>query len=162
MKHVINAVIAFVVFNFLSFGLGVLGLGVFGFILALIAGVATFLLLKKRDTIVLLPKSKEIFSADYKHDNIAIDLKANKLWVRDLSGNAKILDKNNVLRWELCFIESGLQRSRNRIDLHVNDLDRPIWSVPFKRHGTVLAASEKKNYADAEEWISRLTTWMKQ
>ena len=48
----------------------------------------------------------------------------------------------------------------NRIEIHVRDLNRPMWSIPFNRFNDAWRWNNGKNYAEAEEWQSRLTTWL--
>lgn len=102
----------------------------------------------------------DAFVPDFRHDNIAISSPADKLWVRDKSGKSAILDKADILRWNLAFTSFGIEHTNSRIEIHVRDLNRPMWSIPFKRHSDTWKWSARNNYAEAEEWQSRLTTWL--
>ncbi len=102
------------------------------------------------------------FKADFAHDNIAIDSAGGKIWVCDSDGTKAVLNKSDLLRWELASTQVGDQHGNNRIVLHVRDLNRPKWTLPFKRHTDALRWSAKRNRDEAEEWMSRLTTWLHQ
>ena len=106
------------------------------------------------------PKSySEGFTPTYAHDNIAIDVPNGKLWLRDQSGYSAVLNKGDVLRWNEAYVTYGVHHTRNRLVVHVRDLGRPKFEVPFRRHIETKWGA-KKNYAELQEWHSRLTTWV--
>lgn len=105
------------------------------------------------------PRVAAGFNSDFKHENIAIDLKAAKLWMRDGSGKSTIVERDKILRWNLAFNSLGTVHTKSRIEIHINDLAQPLWFIPFDKSADMLKAGARQNYAEAEEWISRLTTW---
>lgn len=131
-----------------------LGFGLIGWVLSLIVAVVVFFMVKGKagTTQVKLPDG---FISSFSHDNIAIDQQNGKLWVRDASGHQTVVDKGDLLRWNVAYVAQGAVHFNNRLELHVRDLNRPKIDVNFRRH-----RNEKRNFADAEEWQSRLTTWV--
>ena len=110
------------------------------------------------------PSGVPDFTADYQSSNIAIDSNRNKIWVRDVSGQSRVFDRSEILRWNTSSVEvnrNGKHWIGNcAIEVHVRDLSRPKWRARFSRHGTFLISSERSNEAEMQEWYSRLTTWI--
>ena len=131
-------------------------------IIGLFAFIATFFWVKGKRWAGPLKGNKypDGFNGDYAHDNIAIDQKADKLWVRDPRG-AIVVSKNDILRWNIAHKVTGTGHTvNNRLEIHVRDLGRPKLSAPFNRHSDFLKPGATKNAAECEEWSSRLTTWV--
>jgi len=102
----------------------------------------------------------EGFTPSFAHDNIAIDQANDRIWLRDRSGHWAILPRSDILRWNRAFVHRGPIEFDNRIEVHVRDLNRPKYEVAFKRHGEAFKWGAAKNSQEAEEWVSRLTTWV--
>lgn len=101
------------------------------------------------------------FNPDYQHDNIAIDTKSDRIWLRDRSsGKTVILKRLDMLRWTHRYTQGNGAWIKNFIDAEVRDLNRPKYEVSFNRHGDLWRWNAKKNAAECEEWQSRLTTWV--
>ena len=156
MRKLIFAIVAFVVVNLILSFIGMGGVSTVG---ALIAAVITLLVIKSDAGGT--GGTSDGFQSDFKHDNIAINSQTGMLWVRDISGKTATLDKDDVLRWTLACTEIGDLSVKNRIELHVQDLKMPMWTVRFNRHGDTWKWNARRNHAEALEWQSRLTTWLK-
>lgn len=152
-------VIGVLVFFASSLALGVLGINsVISLVLSL--AVAFFVASRLPADSAAGAAKTEGFVSDFKHDNIAINTQTGKLWVRGHDGRSAVLDKADILRWNLAFTSVGVHHINNRIEIHVRDLNRPMWSIPFNRFNDAWRWNNGKNYAEAEEWQSRLTTWL--
>lgn len=133
--------------------------GVAGSLAWLIVLVVSFFILKK-----MLRKTKAApvpadFNAKYSHDNIAIDVDAGKLWLRDKNGS-RVVDKNDVLRWNRTYRPgNGGAEIENCLEVHLRDLERPKCVVRFNRHGDTWKPGAARNAQESAEWVSRLTTW---
>ena len=100
------------------------------------------------------------FTASFAHDNIAIDEPAGKIWLRGKGGYSAVLSKSEILRWNVAYISNGPHHLNNRLEIHVRDLNRPKCEVAFRRHSDAWKWSAARNAQEAEEWASRLTTWV--
>ena len=163
MKRLIVGVLVFFVAQFVLAVLlgGMLGFGGFSIVTLLLSiGIAWFVASRVRPDSSSSAGKVDGFVSDYRHDNIAINSQTGKLWVRDRDGRSAVLDKADILRWNLAFTSLGVIHTQNRIEIHARDLNRPMWSIPFNRHGDTWKWNARKNYAEAEEWNSRLTTWL--
>lgn len=153
--HIIAALIlAFVIASFFYFM-------TFSLIVWLIVFVAAFFLLKKMLRKTSRPPTvfPAGFNARYSHDNIAIDIDAGKLWLRDERG-ARVVDKSDILRWNRIYRNGNLGTEvDNRLEIHLRDLDRPKHVVRFNRHADTRKSGATLNAQESEEWMSRLTTW---
>lgn len=157
MRVVLSLVLAFVIATVFN---RMLPYGVQGIMPWLAVFVVAFFILKKMLRTTKPPPVPADFNARYSHDNIAIDIDAGKLWLRDKSGS-RVVDKSEVLRWNRIYRNgNGGSEIDNRLEVHLRDLDRPKWVVPFKRHGDTWKSGAARNAQESEEWASRLTTWM--
>lgn len=160
MRILLALVVAFVVASIAHFLAQSIGFfGVFGYLVWLGVFIAVFLMMKRRSN-AAPSRLPDGFGADFAHDNIAIDNGAGKLWLRDKSGVAAVVDKGDVLRWNTAFVSRGTVHLNSRLEVHVRDLKRPKFEVPFRRHGETWKWGAARNHAEAEEWNSRLTTWV--
>jgi len=165
MRTILALIAAFVVWSLAAFVLQMVGFfGLLGFVLQLAAAVAVFFLVKaagkdKGPSASALPPG---FSTDFHHDNIAIDTKSNRVWLRDRkSGQTSTLDKGNLLRWTHRYTTGNHGTwVKNFIDVEVRDLNHPKYEVAFNRHSELSIFGARKNQAECEEWQSRLTTWI--
>lgn len=99
------------------------------------------------------PALPEGFHATYRARHIALDTQAGLLWIKPTQGRAVVLPKSEVRAWEHTWtrVTTGLgtQRNvRNHLTFRTGNLDRPVVKVAFGSHRL------------AEEWQSRLTTWI--
>lgn len=164
MRVLLALVAAFVAFIAAGIIPGMLGIGgVMGLLLQLAAAIGVFFMMKGAGkggpSASALPAG---FSKDFHHDNIAIDTKSNKVWLRDRkSGHAATFDKGDLLRWSHRYTTGNHGTwVKNFIDVEVRDLNRPKYEVAFNRNGELSIFGARKNQAECEEWTSRLTTWV--
>jgi hypothetical protein len=99
------------------------------------------------------PPLPEGFQPSFRARNIALDTQNDMLWLRPTEGRALVLPKRDVRTWEHNWtrVTTGLdtQRNiRNQITFRTGDLSRPVIKVAVGSHRV------------AEEWQSRLTTWI--
>lgn len=94
------------------------------------------------------------FNADYHSKNIAIDLKADKLWLRDMKGKSAVYNKSDILRWETDQEGGGGFLVR----CHVKSLDVPFHDVLISKAYTVFSINSERRKRD--EWFSRLSVWI--
>lgn len=135
-------------------GLIGLGFGLTAWVMSLLVAAVVFVIFKGKlgGAPAKLPAS---FVSSFSHDNIAIDQQNGKLWLRDASGHQVVIDKGDLLRWNVAYVAQGAVHFNNKLEIHVRDLNRPKIDVHFRRH-----RNANRNFADAEEWQSRLTTWV--
>lgn len=148
------ATLFFVVFLARTILLGTLGLPV-----GIVAAIAAFFLVYR------MPKAQRAklpdgFNASFAHDNIAIDQQAGRLWLRDFNAGSAVFDKCDILRWNVAYVANGTVRTSNRLIVHVRDMNRPKFEAYFIRHKDTSAAGAASNAHEADEWASRLTTWI--
>lgn len=148
--------VLFVVFVFLQF---FLFLGGVALPVSLVAAIVVFFLVNRVPK-VQAAKLPDGFNPSFAHDNIAIDQQAGKLWLRDYSNGSAVFDKSDVLRWNVAYVANGTQHTGNRLVVHVRDLNRPKFEALFMRHNDRSVAGAACNAREAEDWASRLTTWI--
>lgn len=163
MRTLLALIAAFVTFYVVISVLG--NVGSVSLVLALGAAIVVFALGKGKKSGDGSAASRrgrypEGFNPSFAHDNIAIDQANDKIWLRDRSGHWAILPRSDILRWNRAFVHRGPIEFDNRIEVHVRDLNRPKYEVAFKRHGEAFKWGAAKNSQEAEEWVSRLTTWV--
>lgn len=156
MSAFLALVAAFIAWFLAYWFLGLIGLG-FGltaWVMSLVIAVVVFVIAKGKvgSAHAKLPAG---FISSFSHDNIAIDQQNGKLWLRDASGHQTVVDKGDLLRWNVAYVAQGAVHFNNKLEIHVRDLTRPKIDVHFRRH-----RDANRNFADAEEWQSRLTTWV--
>lgn len=99
--------------------------------------------------------------ATYASINIALDLPGRRLWLRDVSGRAMIVDLDEVAAWQHTWTDTSNVwghrfRIRNEMKFRLRQLDTPSVTVRFNRHND--AISGNRNYEEASQWQARLTT----
>lgn len=159
MRILLALVVALIAAVVASFVTGMLGLGFLSSLVSIGVFIVVFFMMK-RGAPIGSSRVPDGFNADFAHDNIAIDTASGKLWLRDKSGASTVVDKGDVLRWNLAFMSRGAIHLDSRLEVHVRDLKRPKFEVPFRRHGETWKWGAARNHAEAEEWVSRLTTWV--
>lgn len=97
----------------------------------------------------------ENFNAEYRCKNMAIDTKANKIWLRDTSGKTAVFDKNDVHSWRTTSEGGWFGSARAFLEVQVHSLDKPNWLIDF---GLTPGGSGQNRKCD--EWFSRLSTWV--
>ena len=141
--------------------------GGLGLPLGLAAAIAVFFLLKGNSQAGPTGTSAGFgkkfpagFTANFAHENIAIDQAAGMLWLRDRSGHTTVVKKGDILRWTHTYKPTKGVWINNCIEIAVRDLNRPLYYVHFRRHSETWIWNAPKNTAECEEWQSRLTTWV--
>lgn len=164
MRVILALVVAFVAFNVGGivgyFLFADLGIPFLGFLISPAAAIFAFVWAMRRGKETAPKSYPEGFTPTYAHDNIAIDVPNGKLWLRDQSGYSAVLNKGDVLGWSEAYVTYGVHHTRNRLEVNVRDLGRPKFEVPFRRHMDTFKWGAKKNYAELQEWHSRLTAWV--
>lgn len=150
--------VAWLVSYWLLVMLGI-GFGTIGMMMSVLVGIVVFIKVKGTGS---TPPQKlpPGFVSNFAHDNIAIDQQNAKLWLRDKDGASAVIDKGDVLRWNVAYTAFGAVHIKNMLQVHVRDLNRPKFDVRFDRHGDRFKSGADRNYAEAQEWDSRLTTWI--
>lgn len=100
------------------------------------------------------------FSADVAHDNIALDFKRDKLWIRDPVRGERYLDRNQVLNIRTLH-DTLPYISRQRLEFQIRDVNQPLMEVFFQRHSDRSTASRNRNGQELDEWFARLRAWLK-
>src|SRR5690606_16030346 len=114
--------------------------------LALVLLVPFFLLFRKLlRNLGGRPAYPSGFNARYAHDNIAIDVDAGKLWLRDKSGRTRVVARGDILRWNRSFRPRNGFEIENSLEIHVRDLDQPKAEVLFNRHSDLLKSGARRN-----------------
>lgn len=134
------------------------------FILILAAGA--FLFFKKKSP-EKTPKNSwprpgmpQDFIPTHIHDNVALDGKTGRLWIRTESGEERVFDRFEITGWSVNHeTTSNAYRVtwawRVYLSIQTNDLDKPIWAARFIRHPE--KRPQTKNMEECNEWLQRLT-----
>lgn len=104
---------------------------------------------------------REGFEPEMRHDNIALDPHSDAVWIRDASGAERYLERGDMLRWKSAH-DWNNGTFRQRIEIDVNDVQRPRWHVLFQRHSDTWIKTSKRNTAERDEWFARLRAWDQQ
>lgn len=152
MKKVLIFFVTFVISSFLIIILGFGGNGLFTLFISL---ACAFMVTKWTAGGVSdfgggIPSD---FNADYKSENIAIDVKENKLWLRDMKGKSAVYNKSDILRWE-----TDSEGLKYFVRCHVKSLDVPFHDVLIYKAFNIHTADSARRKRD--EWFSRLTVWV--
>jgi hypothetical protein len=96
------------------------------------------------------------FKVAFKAANIALDTENDQLWIAPTAGKPMVLKRADILGWEHTWVETRnamgkLFFVKNQLRFRLNSLERPTAAVKFGM------ANEA-----AQDWHSRLTTWMNQ
>lgn len=150
----------------LVFGLAMPLLWPVGFILLIWGLISVGMAGGKADSPGEFDRLRDGFNPTYEAANIAIDVPAGKVWLRDASGHEAIFNKGDLLRWQ-----TGETSGRDgffivkfpfpSLAIHVSDLSRPRYDVVFHKYSTGnIKNVYARNQAERDEWYSRLTTWV--
>ena len=101
---------------------------------------------------------REGFEPEMRHENIALDPHSDAVWIRDASGAERYLERGDMLRWKSAHDWSN-GTFRQRIEIDVNDVQRPRWHVLFQRHSDTWKRTSKLNGDERDEWFARLRAW---
>ncbi|MGN6094364.1 MAG: hypothetical protein ACTHOL_18595 [Luteibacter jiangsuensis] len=105
-------------------------------------------------------KGQEPLRATYAAENIALDVPNGRLWARDVSGRALIVDLAEIAAWEHVWVDTSNGvgkrfRIRNELVIRLRQLDDPMVRVAFRRHNDAFLGN--KNHEEAAAWQARLT-----
>jgi hypothetical protein len=176
-------IVAFGAFLVLCFLVGLLGGHVWLTLAAISAGLIFFGLKLARQA----PKSPDIplppvppgFIPTFWHSNIALDMNAGQIFLRDENGRTGVFNKNQITGWKTASSTVGsdyvataagfetVNVYRNPNQLHLNnrlivsttDVQQPTWAIPFKLHGVMLSA--ELNVRDVNFWADRLNAFVR-
>lgn len=99
------------------------------------------------------------FSADIAHDNIAMDTKRDRLWIRDPKRGERYLDRSQVLNIRTnSDAHNGI--SMQRLEFQIRDVSQPMWDVLFQRHSDRWRSTSKRNGEERDEWFARMRAWL--
>lgn len=101
---------------------------------------------------------EEGFEPEFVHENIALDTKQNRLWIRDRKGAERYLRPDEVASFQTNF-DFGNSAYRQRIEFEIADLANPIWHVMFQRHDDRWRWNSERNAQELKEWAARVKTW---
>ena len=112
------------------------------------------------------PKAKAhdpaVFHSDIAHDNIALDFKRDKVWLRDPVRGERYLDRSQVLNIRTNYDAVNSAATRQRLEFQVRDVSQPLWQVLFQRHSDRWRSSNQQNDLELSEWFARLRAWLKE
>jgi hypothetical protein len=100
-----------------------------------------------------------IFKADVAHDNIAIDLGRDKLWIRDPARGERYLTRGQVLEIRTGY-DSKNGIANQRLEFQISDVAHPLWQVLFQRHSDRWKTTVHRNGEELNEWFARLRAWL--
>jgi len=92
------------------------------------------------------------------HDNVALDVNSELLWIRDPVRGERYFHRSDILAartnhdWR-----NGT--FRQRIELQVDDAAYPQYSVLFQRHSDTWIKTSKLNAVERDEWFERIRAW---
>ena len=86
------------------------------------------------------------------HRNIQLDTTTDRLWVRPVRGEPQVLARGQIKGWKHEWVDRSnafrVNRMKNTISFRTDDVRAPLLKVAFE------------NYAIADEWHARLSTWI--
>lgn len=100
------------------------------------------------------------FIPTHLHDNIALDAKTGRVWVRhDGTGQERVFTSSEITGWSMSSESVSNAYGRRWIknvclDIQTKDLDRPIWKARFKRFSENKPTTQ--NQDECSEWFQRL------
>lgn len=99
----------------------------------------------------------------YAAENVALDVPARRVWLRDVNGRQMIVDISQIAAWEHTWRDSTngagrVFRTQNTLTFRLRQLDVPSVRVRFKRYSDAFGGN--RNFNEAEEWQARLTTFI--
>lgn len=98
------------------------------------------------------------FTPTAAHDNIAIDANMELLWIRDPVRGERYFHRSDILAARTnCDWRNGT--FRQRIELQVNDIAYPQYSVLFQRHSDTWIKTSRLNGQERDDWFARIRAW---
>lgn len=151
----------------ITIGLGILGVRSFwdSVMIALIPAVllAAWIKVQRKRSgeAAYVAPGEPPFHAAYASENVALDVAARRIWLRDVSGRMMTLDLNQIAGWEHTWTDTTngygrRSRIRNELSFRLRQIDVPTARVSFRQFSD--AFNGNKNYDEAAEWQARLTT----
>jgi|GEM_PF-6966941 len=107
------------------------------------------------------------FNASFRNRNIALDTTAASLWVRDQDGTTAILQRDEILGWEMSSNTGAFQTNIGPRVVHLDtkllvktrNLSKPVWTVPFNDHFSRSVSGGRANRRELDEWFARLNAF---
>ncbi|MGH8053734.1 MAG: hypothetical protein ACREP4_07425 [Stenotrophomonas sp.] len=97
-------------------------------------------------------------NATHWHDNIAINAQNGNVWLREKSGRAIVVHSSDIKNLNHTWASNNnAQAYRNRLEVTVNNLDKPVWVIEFDRHNESWIY-KGRNKQEANEWAARLSS----
>ncbi len=111
------------------------------------------------------------FNPTYAHDNIAFDVSAKQVWLRE-GDRSRVFARSDILGWQVEYgtvkapdmysggvINRGTEAKTSiRLAVQTKDMEHPVYRVRFARRNRWL--NSEGNHADAVAWSNRLTAFM--
>lgn len=99
------------------------------------------------------------FNPTHAHDNVALDAKTKRLWVREESGREQLFEACDITGWSATNSTSSNAYGKSwpanvYLEIKTTSVDKPLWRARFKRYGEKMP--EQRNYNDCQEWFERL------
>lgn len=93
------------------------------------------------------------------HENIAINIRSGRLWVRDQHGDEAVFDPEDILGWDVRYEQAPDIRGeswphRVFLDLTTVTGEKAVWRIGFDRHDEVVPHS--RNLQECREWSQQL------
>lgn len=104
-------------------------------------------------------KLRDEINATHTHDNIAVDARSGKVWVRDHHGRQAIFDPEVLAGWDVRYDQTPRASGeawpyKVFLDLTAMTGERAVWRVRFNRHQELTPGS--RNLQECREWSQLL------
>jgi hypothetical protein len=105
------------------------------------------------------PGVPEDFIPTHAHDNVALDAKTKRLWVREESGREQLFEAGDITGWSATNSTNTNAYGKSwpanvYLEIKTTSVDKPLWRARFKHYGE--KTPEQRNYNDCQEWFERL------
>lgn len=98
------------------------------------------------------------FPSTHRHANVAINANNGNVWLREKSGRTGIVHASEIQNVRHTWVtNSNGQAYRNRLEVTVNNLDKPVWIIEFDCHNENWVY-KGRNKQEANEWSARLSS----
>ncbi len=98
------------------------------------------------------------FNATHHHVNVAINAKNGNVWLREKSGRTGIVHASEIQNVRHTWVtNNNAQAYRNKLEITVNNLDKPVWIIEFDCHNENWVY-KGRNKQEANEWSARLSS----
>ncbi|MDH5824220.1 hypothetical protein QFW77_14660 [Luteimonas sp. RD2P54] len=98
------------------------------------------------------------FEPEFVHEHIALDTKQNRLWIRDREGKEAYLKPEDIASFRTNS-DFGKAAYRQRIEVEITDLEKPVRHVMFQRHDDRWRWNSERNTQEVNEWAARIKAW---